>query len=468
MSRKSKFRSLAAAFVTAVMVLTVGVTSAFAAGGGTITVTNARVGETYSVYKVFDAVGDGTGATGKISYKLMPGKKDAPAGFSVDGAGNVTYSGTGQNGQLTDADIAAIAKYVKSDEAVASQNADSTTVTFNNLEDGYYYITTTSGTAVTVNSTNHNVSVEDKTVNPALSKVATAVEEGSILDSGKQVIARVGAKVTYTLELQVNEGAQNYVFHDVMDAGLTYTADSIKVYDGDPATATPLEAAGKFNVIAPGANGDTITVTFENSWIATQVGKTLKIQYTATVGQEAVGAKTPLKNKAWLTYGQAGKTPERQVEHYTAQITITKTDGQNPLAGAGFVLKNASSKYYKWDDATKSVEWVEQIDQATELLTNSGLNGNVVVFKGLADGVYTIIENTVPDGYNKAEDQSVSIEKNVANDNLNREITVINKAGSLLPSTGGMGTTLLYVGGAVLVIGAVVMLVVRRRMSENN
>lgn len=468
MSRKSKFRSLAVALVTAVMVLTVGVASAFAAGGGIITVTNARVGETYSVYKVFDAVGDGTGASGKISYKLMPGKTAAPTGFTADNAGNVAYAGTSQNGQLTADDIAAIAEYVESDKAVASEKASGATLTFNNLEDGYYYITTTSGTAVTVNSTNHNISVEDKNVNPTLGKVATAVEEGSILDNNKQVIARVGAKVTYTLELQVNKGAHNYVLHDVMDSGLTYAPDSIKVYDGDPTTATPLDPAGRFTVSTSGASGDTITVTFENAWIAAQVGKTLKIQYAATVGQEAAGAKTPLKNKAWLTYGQAGETPKQQVEHYTAQISITKTDGRNPLAGAGFVLKNASNKYYKWDDATKSVEWVGQIDQATELVTNSGSNGNVVVFKGLADGTYTIIEKTVPAGYNKAANQSVSIGKNADNDNLNKEITVVNKAGALLPSTGGMGTTLLYVGGAVLVVGAVVMLVVRRRMSENN
>lgn len=466
MSRKSKFRSLAAAFVTAVMVLTVGVTSAFAAGGGTITVTNARVGETYSVYKVFDAVGDGTGATGKISYKLMPGKKDAPAGFSVDGAGNVTYSGTGQNGQLTDADIAAIAKYVKSDEAVASQNADSTTVTFNNLEDGYYYITTTSGTAVTVDSTNHKVEVADKNEAPTITKKAIRVVEnaGSLDADGKNVIAQIGAVVHYEAKITVAKGAKNYVFHDTMANSLTCNND-VAVSYGDQ-MVTP--DSTNFTVNAPGEKGDAITINFNDSWLADKVGQVVTIAYSATVNKDAVAGQTAFTNTAWVAFGAKGSTDKQIVKHYTAKLEITKVDGdKKPLAGAGFVLKKkGADEYYYWDEAKNVATWVSDIKKA-ELKTTDV--SNILTFNGLRDGEYILMETTVPAGYNKAEDKSITIDADDYSDkNLCQTAEVVNKAGSLLPSTGGMGTTLLYVGGAVLVVGAVVMLVVRRRMSENN
>jgi len=88
------------------------------------------------------------------------------------------------------------------------------------------------------------------------------------------------------------------------------------------------------------------------------------------------------------------------------------------------------------------------------------------LFKGLADGTYTLEESTVPSGYNKAADQTITIAKDdYTAANLEQTAEVINLSGSELPSTGGIGTTMFYVIGAILVIGAGVVLVTRRRMS---
>lgn len=108
--------------------------------------------------------------------------------------------------------------------------------------------------------------------------------------------------------------------------------------------------------------------------------------------------------------------------------------------------------------------WVEDIADATE--KTSGSDGAVPAFTGLGNGTYTLVEKTVPSGYNKAADEAFTI---VGNDytasNLEQTKTAINNQGSVLPSTGGIGTTIFYAIGAVLVIGAGIVLVTRRRMN---
>ena len=117
----------------------------------------------YKIYKVFDAAGNGT----NISYKLVSGKTTAPAGFSVDTAGNVTYAGTGT--ELTEADIAAIAGYVTDSDLVDTATSTGTAnAVASGLPNGYYYITTTTGSVVTIDSTNPNATVDDKNSVPIL------------------------------------------------------------------------------------------------------------------------------------------------------------------------------------------------------------------------------------------------------------------------------------------------------------
>lgn len=222
-------------------------------------------------------------------------------------------------------------------------------------------------------------------------------------------------------------------------------------------------------------NGDAITLKFKNDWIKTQVGNTITITYTATINQNALTIDNA-KNTASLDYGNNTETNSTEVEPpviHTAKITVTKVDNKNqPLAGAGFILKNADGKYYNKANDTGSITWVDNIDNATELTTTDAENGNVVVFDGLGAGTYTLEEKTVPDGYNKAENDT-NMTVTIANTDLTENIgtvekpvTVTNNAGAVLPSTGGIGTTIFYVLGGVLIVAAVVLLVTRKRMRE--
>jgi len=460
-----KMKKIFALLIAMVMVLGMS-TAVFAAGTGSITITppdgtESGTTNTYKIYKVFDADGDGDA----ISYKLVDGKTTAPAGFSVDAGGNVTYTGTataGEDGkvELTADDIAAIAAYVKDDTPVATVTSTGTAeAVASGLANGYYYITTSTGTVVTVDSTNPNAEVEDKNVVPPVTKVIDGVSTGSFDAAGKNAIAQVGTKVSYTATVTVEKGQHNYVFHDTMGTGLTYNND---------AAVTGIDAKD-YTIKETPNEGDTITIAFEDG-IAE--GTVITIKYSATVNSDALTVDYA-NNTASVSYGDGNGSSSVPVDPkvYTAGISAVKYDGNNTeatdddkaLAGAGFKLKNSEDKYYKLDNGV--VTWVEK-DAADEHISDSV--GKVAEFTGLGSGTYTLEETTVPSGYNQSADVSFTIDTAKADPteaDLHKTADVFNNKGSVLPSTGGIGTTIFYIIGAILVIGAGVVLVTRRRMN---
>ena len=447
-------KKIVALLLATVMVMAMGI-SVFAAGTGSITITPPEKVDTdatitYKVYKVFDADGNGTA----ISYKLISGKTAAPAGFTVDEAGNVSYSGTGTDGQLTQTDIDAIAAYVANDAPVATvTSTGGANAVATNLPNGYYYITTTTGTVVTIDSTNPNAEVADKNIVPGVDKTITGAS--SLDEDGKKALAQVGTVVDYKAEITVGKGQKGYVFKDTMGAGLAYVADSLSVEGMTVDTDYTLAVSGQ-----------NITVTFKDDAIKDLAENSkITVTYKATVTSDALSVNAA-KNTATISYGNNSEfTSEPSVtEVYNAKFTVTKKDGNNqPLADAGFVIKNADNKYYKLDNGV--VTWVDTIDAADEHKSNA--QGEVPAFTGLANGTYTLIEKTVPAGYNKAADSTFTVaEHNYTATNLEQTTEVINNSGSELPSTGGIGTTMFYIVGSVLVIGAAVVLISKRRMAR--
>lgn len=225
-------KKLFAALLAVIMVMALVTVPALASGGSssqTIKINNATAGNTYKVYKVFDAKGGGKGDTGAIVYTVKNDKSSAtlPNCFEVDATtSTIKYVGTGTNGELTADDIAAIATYVTEADFVAQgtvkDGEDSVTIDVSQGGYGYYYITTTTGSAVTVTSTNPNATVQDKNEAPELEKNITAVDGTQLDRAGKDALAQIGSKVSYKVTIDVKNGAQNYVFHDKMGSGLTY------------------------------------------------------------------------------------------------------------------------------------------------------------------------------------------------------------------------------------------------------
>ena len=451
-----KMKKIFALLIAMVMVLGMS-TMVFAAGTGSITITPPSDVDktqtiTYTIYKVFDADASTDGS--KISYKLVEGKTTAPAGFTVDAAGNVKYAGGDSVTELSEADIAAIAAYVEDDTPVATATSTGgAAAVAQNLPNGYYYITTTTGTVVTIDSTKPNATVEDKNIIPGVDKKITGAT--SYDEDGKKALAQVGTEVEYTATITVGKGQIGYVFKDTLGTGLEYVANSLAV------TGMTADTDYTLNV-----SGQNITVKFNNDSIKDlEQGAEIVVTYKATVTSDAL-QDDPANNTATISYGNNSQytSEPSEAEVYNAQFTVTKKDGDGKaLEGAGFVIKNAEEKYYKLDNGV--VTWVDSEAAADEHVSDA--QGAVAPFTGLANGTYTLVEKTVPAGYNKAADSTFTVkEHDYSVDNLQQKADVENKSGSELPSTGGIGTTMFYIVGSILVIGAAVVLISKRRMDR--
>lgn len=450
---------------------------------------------TYTVYKIFNADSNGTA----ISYQSLDGT--APAGFVVDDAQNVylgtaTDTATGAAGEitikvggatkyivpstaseLTEAQITAIKDYTGKVEVGTVTITGKTAKTVTVPDYGYYYVTTTTGSVVSINSTNKSASVQDKNTVPVLNKKAKQAQDPTYMeldDNGKNAIAQVGKVIPFEATITVGKGEKNYVFHDTMSAGLAYQNDVAVM--ASPAVTI----ANWYTVKTSPDTGDTITITFADGIAENTV---ITITYSGKVTSDALSVN-PATNTASVTYGDENthnKTPESEVKVYNAKFTVTKKDGKNqPLANAGFVIKNASNAYYKLTTtgSEKTVSWYTLANNETlEAAIAAGkvteyksdAQGAVTAFTGLGNGTYTLVESTVPSGYNKAADSTFTVAgKDYTTTNLEQTSTVVNNAGSILPSTGGMGTTVFYIIGAILVVGAAVILVARRRAKKED
>lgn len=465
------FTTMAAAKIT---------TTTFAGSGEakiTVTIPASSAENTYKIYRIFEATSD---ADGHISYKLNANHSDVPAGFSKDGAGNITYTGTGT--ELTKTDIANIKDYVDEADLIATVKTpkDETSFTLEGLPYGYYYISTTTGTVVTVDSTNPNATVRDKNEVPTLDKSITGVISGigDLDNDGKMALAQVGTTLSYTATIKVGTGAENYVFHDNMARGLKYVKDSVRIEDDD--AEFDITATDYTLVTDPTATTDTIKITFANEYISKLAqDSVITITYDATVTSDALTFQSvDGKNTATLDYGHSSETnstPIKSTEVHNAKLTVTKNqpdpndpEGKKtiPLAGAGFVIKNEAGKYYKYTkDATTnetSVTWADDINNATEQVSDA--SGNVPAFTGLANGTYTLVEKTTPSGYNTAQDQTFTITAHDYGEmNLEQTATVTNVKGLELPSTGGMGTVAFAVVGLIVMAGAAITLIIKKR-----
>ncbi|MBR3767914.1 MAG: isopeptide-forming domain-containing fimbrial protein [Clostridia bacterium] len=436
---------------------------AFADDTGSITISNAINGETYSAYQMltFTPVSD---SADKGVYKVAEGWE---AFFSGDGADY--FDVNANDGAVTlkeDADLTALAAaaidYAEDLTATATAKAESATVVLSSLALGYYVVDTSLGTICALTNTNSDVTTIEKNEGPALKK--KIVENGDLVDANT---AAIGDTVTYQATITIGEGVSEYVMHDKMSAGLTYVAvTSVEIKDEAvdedyyDITSTELE------------DGCTFEIAFDSAYTNTLVrGTEIVVTYTATVDADAVVGSTGNPNEAWLEYytGEVVRTtPVDIVITYTTKLTVNKTNGTSPLKGAGFTL-------YKNDGEN----WVAV---GSELKAD---DMTTFVWNGLDEGSYKIVETTVPSGYNKADDIVFTVTCEVpeevtavtdaaewtsesdditVTDGL-YNTTVVNSTGGLLPETGGIGTTIFYIVGALLVVGAVILLITKKRMS---
>ena len=354
------------------------------------------------------------------------------------------------------------------------------TAVLQNLDDGYYFIDTTTGTLCILNSTDQTISEKNE---------APEVEKEATVDDGQAAgTVQIGDTVTYTITITAQPGAENYVLHDFMSDGLTL-ADSPVIIVAEGLTEVD------YTVTVPGleeeeADKCDLEIAFSQDYLDTITEPaTITIQYQAIVNKNA-DTGVEINNKAVLDYGQNSKvdTEEGLVSVYTYDFDLTKIDdSEEPVQ-----LEGAHFKLYDRQDGTEPIQFVVMQDPATEALTyrvataeeimeegsttDTIIVGNATI-TGLAGKSYWLEETMAPEGYNLlASRVEVDFNEVMTNDETSvldlvnsdlNDTQVENHAGSLLPSTGGMGTTILYIAGAALVLGAGVTLVVRRRMNSD-
>ena len=497
-------RKLASLLLALVMVFALA-TTVFAqdvtvtGGTGSITISNAAKGETYTIYKLFDATVNADGSsiayTGTIPESLN-------TYFTADENGYISATSAAKDGEnMSEGLKTALKAWTATATAAATAESDGSALNFKELAYGYYVVTTTQGDQViSVDSTMPNVTIVDKNSSTPkdLSKTASSND------------VSIGDTVTYTVSFKTSNyygaGTEakeivSYTIEDTLPEFLSNVTVTSIIVDNDGNNAT---AGDQANVTAQFANKKIVIDWYDevNNKFLYDNGATVTITYTAVVTDTAAIDGNGNTNKVtvtWTTKGGDEPGPDKVETDetiFTYAIALKKVNNKgNALPGAVFQFP-----FYVKSTADANGAYIYAGTTAGAGLTNqiTTPDSGVIVVKGVKSGSYEITEVTAPAGYNKLtapvtvqavktsststhttvyldKDGNVvdvsakEIEVKVDIDTIAATaVVVVNKAGTELPSTGGMGTTVFYVLGTVLVLGAVVLLVTKKRMSDAN
>jgi len=492
-------RGLVAVAATAAMAIAgvAGASTAMAAGTNyDITVPSTDT-HTYSVYQVF--TGDlSNGTLSNIKAGQNFNKNNTASKSAADAAAEIAQGTYANNTEK----LAAITPYVDLTGTAFGEVSANTALS---APAGYYLlkdkdaVTGDDAATLFIVQVNGPVTVNRKANKPTFEKKVKDVNDSTGDKSDWQDSADydVNDEVPFqlTATLPTNEAdfaaykTYKLVFHDQQSAGLTFNKDSVVVKYGDQTLGTD-----SYTLETPATDNDTFDITItdaktvkdaDGSAITVATGGKFTVEYTSTLNENAVIGATGNPNEASLEFsnnpnvggeGNTGKTPTDKVIVFTYQLDINKTfNGGTPDDNdlPEFTL-------YKFDSATNDYTTnVGKVD-----ITKTADGKYTASFKRVDDGKYKLVETKTPAGFNTADPTlfDITAEHDVESDNPQLTVLkinttagdttagtvvadVVNQRGSNLPSTGGMGTVLLYVAGiAVFVLaGATLVMALRRR-----
>ena len=479
-------KKIISVILSLMLIASLSVTAFAAEETGSITINGVGESTTYEIYKLLDLESYDV-AAGAYSYKANAAwatffaTNEAKAYMATDADGYVTWAAAEDDD--TKAAFAKLAlAYAKAnsiDPVKSSENAGEFVITgttgkFDGLELGYYLVDSTMGALCGLTTTNPHASINAKNGIPTIDK---QVNEDSTAQWGATNTSDIGQTIEYRVTINVHAGAENYVLHDVMAAGLTYIGVS-KIEHVGPGTGTHDVTADKYEVktgTAVVTDGCTFEVHFSKAMCdELETNDKVIVYYTAMLNRNAVINGDGNLNTAWLTFGEGGVSNEDAVTTYTYGVDIIKTDSANKL------IDGAQFKIYDAANGGNEVAVVLMDDGVTYRRARADETGIAIVVKdgkvrvvGFDNGTYYLEETEAPDGYNKlsARQKFIVSDANldaVFNDGVystGSGVHVVNKTGSMLPETGGMGTVLFITFGTIAVLGAGVLLVTKKRMS---
>lgn len=387
---------------------------------------------------------------------------------------------------------------------VATAEATAETVSFNDYATGkleldvtaagagYYFVDTTTGSLCSLDTTEPNATIREKNSIPSQTKKVSDVVDGTF---GEDVTIKIGDTAFFKIEVTNSRGTDKAIIvHDIMDSALTLDLNSFAIkidgsdvarenytikYSSSAVVKNATEAGDKVSS-ATLSDGCTFEIIFKDSFIQDLAKNEVEndvivITYEAELNENASTADLFQKNKSHIEYSEQN-TVETVVTVKTHEVDVVKTDGSNKLLdGATFNLFDAATggnKYnlVKVEDGKYRLAVSTDSSYAGKLMPKEGK----LTIIGLENGTYYLEEVDHPDGYNPLTERKDFV---IINANNSAQIDgttytqggvhVINKSGTELPSTGGIGTTIFYVIGGLLVVGAGVVLVSRRKSQDD-
>ena len=502
-------KKLASLLLVLVMVFALATTAFAEETTYSITINNSAKDHTYEAYQIF--TGDLSGTT--LSNIVW--------GSGVSEAGQTALGDAAAKAETlkTEADAKAFAKAVAPYLTTAAGSANTVTdgkYVISGLAAGYYLVKDQDGSLTGDNDSYTeyiiqvvgNVTATPKSDVPEVQKKVKDINDSTDTtktDWQDSADYDIGDSIPFQLKATLADNVFSYttykvVFHDTLSKGLTYNNDAKVYIDGT-------ETNGFAVTATVNADGTTLTVSCDDVKALNAVNSSaITVEYTAKLNENAVLGSAGNPNEVYLEYSnnpnksekgnnETGETPKDVVIVFTYKTIINKVDSENkPLTGAAFKLE----KLIKGKDGAADT-WTTVKESTVDETTTS------FTFSGLDDGQYKLTETKTPVGYNTIDPIYFVIEATHdetadaptlktlnayltdANGNKQTEMkdgesvnidlgtvdltagsittTVVNKSGSKLPSTGGIGTTIFYVLGGVLVLAAVVLLVTKKRMS---
>lgn len=321
-------------------------------------------------------------------------------------------------------------------------------------------------------------------------------QDSADYDIGDQVPFRLQG--TVASDYAKYTGKYYFAFHDKEEPGLTFNKNSVKAYvENEGAERTEI-STDKYTIVYPGTDGHTFDVIFADlkQVEGVKAGSKIVVEYTSELNEHAVIGNYGNENTAHLEFSNnpneeqngdekpsTGKTPDDTVIVFTYKVVANKVDENNvALKGAAFKLEKKIGSEYQLVDFVNATETAGKY-------TIVDPNKTTFEWTGVDDGDYRLTEIITPEGYNtiapieftvtaghKKEfdfgTRTEVLESLTGGDKVSGNVStgqlttdVVNKKGSSLPSTGGMGTTIFYVVGSILVLGAAILLITKKRMS---
>ena len=453
----------------------------------TIQLNGTTAGHTYDIYQIFSGTLDASNTLTNIEWGsgIEKGSIEFYMGQASEKAASL--SGKSNDSEEAKAFAKELIPRLKS-EPTKTVTSEAGTTIISGLEPGYYLIKDRENSLSNKHGESYtslilqvakNINITIKSSVPTLTKKVKSSKSNTYSSAAEYTI---GDKVYFELVATLPSNYADYsdytlIFSDFMSRAMTYNHDAqVLLQNGSEVT----DITNEFykSMFYPNAQENNLEVGKYDIKSIPNISASSKfiLRYSVTLGEEAIFGSNGNTNRATVVYsnhpysteGLRSQPPWAVTKVYTYQLKVNKVkENQEALAGAGFTLyKKVNNQYTE----------IKKFEAGSETTFD---------FKGLDSGDYKLVESTVPAGYNAMKDIEFTISGTIDSTGALTNLTatsenatfetdvntgiitlkVVNKQGALLPNTGGIGTTILYLVGTSLVLGAGVLFVVKKRVS---